>query len=596
MNTIDGLHRRIEKYEVLITDHENTATKQIEDIWASTQPEIDVAREIIRRQEALIAQLEADRQARKKDILSIASRTTEPTRFLLASVKHQLAAISAPILRLPTECVSEIMVYFNMDNPVLILLLVSKRWNAIAMATPQLWSKIVLYGSSFSQPLRLKGAHICKSLEHLSFVLSLAKNVSLDIELACAGALRHRRLMTSQNSRIGGDLMVGLLETNYDWRDKALRLLGADGQSRRWRSLHITSWNGVNPVPSTVTNGPFDNLRSLHIHPHSGFSTVAYQPLVIAIVQEAPRLSAVNTNDLFIFQRVQGWKDRKFWRKIESYHSLAACDDWSFLSHAHRLTDLSLCSWKTIPQGEPVCLPSLRILWLIQSLPETLGGFRLPALEKIFLDGSIFVHMGDPIPVLSVTSIVSSNCSDVRILRRIFAPNLYHLHISYYIDRGPQSKVWQSTFTETFDGSRFMPRPISLHLDLPISENQLLSALLLLPQIEELKIMPLHPLGTKFWSALTPRGVSGRKKAKKYCTKMRIIVVEIKPWWHETGQALSRARTMELGIQMSLAREQEGQPLTHLLFSWGDGSNDEVLGSFGTLPVYPLPELPNTYY
>jgi hypothetical protein len=63
MNTIDDLHWRIEKYEVLITDHENTATKQIEDIWAFTQPGIEVAREIIRRQEALIAQLEADRQA-----------------------------------------------------------------------------------------------------------------------------------------------------------------------------------------------------------------------------------------------------------------------------------------------------------------------------------------------------------------------------------------------------------------------------------------------------------------------------------------------------------------------------------------------------
>jgi hypothetical protein len=57
-----------------------------------------------------------------------------------------------------------------------------------------------------------------------------------------------------------------------------------------------------------------------------------------------------------------------------------------------------------------------------------------------------------------------------------------------------------------------MPRPVSLHLELPISENQLLSALFLLPQIEELKIMPLHPLGTKFWSALTPRGAGGRKK------------------------------------------------------------------------------------
>ena len=610
MNTLNDLHWRIEKYEVIIADHESTATKQIEDIWSSTQPEIDVARDTIRRQEALIARIEADREARRVDILSIASRVTDPTRLLLANAKHQLAAISAPILRLPTECIAETMMYFNVDNPMLVLLLVCKRWNAIATATPQLWSKIVLYGGHHDRPLRLKEGHICKSLEHLSFVLSLAKNVPLDIELACSDPfggvprrclslhfqrLHFQRLMTTQNPVIGGDQMMGPSETDCNWRDKALRLLGGDGQSRRWRSLHITSWYGGESAPFTVINGPFDNLRSLYIQPFSGLSTVAYEPLIAAIVQEAPRLSAVNTKDLFILQRVQNWKDRKFWEKMESYHSLAACDDWGFLSHASRLTDLSLYSWQTIPLDEPVFIPSLRTLRLQQSLPEALSRFRLPALETLFLDGSIFGHIDDSFPVLSVTSIVSTNSADVRVLREVFAPNLYHLYISCldYADRSPRSRAWQSTFIETFDGSRFMPRPISLLLELPISECQLLSALLQLPQIEELRIMPLHSLGTKFWSALTPRGVGGRKKAKQYCTKLRVMVVEIKMRPHGTGQALSRARTMELGIEMSLAREQEGQPLTHLLFSWDDGSKDEVLGSFITLPLYPLPDLPN---
>lgn len=604
MNTPDDLHERIEEYEGIITNHEETATQQIDDIWSSTQPEIEVAREIIRRQEALITQIEADREAQKADILSIASRVTDPTRFLLASAKHQLASISAPILRLPTECIAEIMAYFNVENPILVLLLVSKRWNAIARATPQLWSKIVLYGAPY-QLLRLKEGHICKSLEHLSFVLSLAKDVPLDIELSCSApfgpfvqqrfGLHFQSLVNPQNPVIGGNQMMGPSETDCDWRDKALRLLGADGQSRRWRSLHITSWYNVNSAPFTVINGPFDNLRSLSIHQLGGMSIMAYDPLVAAIVQGAPRLSTVNTKDYFTVQRVQGWKDQKFWRKIESYHSLAVCDDWSFLSHASRLADLSLYSWQNIPRNEPVSLPSLRTLRLHQSLPEALEGFRLPNLETLFLDGSIFVYIDDSIPVLSITSIVSTNCADVRILRRIFAPNLRHLHISCLtnVDRGRRSKAWQSTFTETFDGSRFMPRPISLHLELPISESQLLSALLQLPQIEELRIMPLHPLGSKFWTALTPRGAGGRMKAKQYCTNLRIMVLEIKMRPHGTGQVLPRARTIELGIEMALAREQEGQKLTHLLFGWDDGSKDEILGSFSTLPLHPLPEPPS---
>ena len=602
MDTLDDLRGQIDKYEIIITGHEETATRQIEDIWSSTQLEVDAAREIIRRQEALIAQIEADREARKANILLIASSVTETTHFLLASAKHQLATIAAPILRLPTECTSEIMTYFNVDNPVLVLLLVSKRWNAIATATPQLWSKIVINGRNSQQLLHLKEGHICKSLDHLSFVLSHAKNVLLDIELACSEPFRGFPCFGSlgfaigQNPMIGGSMMTGTSEPDCDWRDKALVLLGADGRSRRWRSLHITSWYAMDPAPFTVINGPFNNLRSLYIHPFpSSMHTMAYEPLIAAIVQEAPRLSAVNTKDLLILQRGQGWKDRRFWRKIESYHSLAVCDDWSFLSYATRLTDLSLFSWQTIPRSEPVHLPSLRTLRLLSSLPDALDGFRLPALETIFLDGSIFVYIDDSIPVLSVTSIISTNCTDVRVLRRFFAPNLHHLHIVCldYVDRRPRSKAWQQTFTETFDGSQFMPRPISLHLELPVSESQLLSALLQLPQIEELRIMPLHPLGSKFWIALTPRGAGGRKKAKQYCPKLRILVVGIKQRPYGTGQALPRARMIEFGNEMALAREQEGQTLTHLLFSWEDGSKDEVLGSFGSLPLHPSPEPSN---
>ena len=185
MNTTDDLSRRIEKYEAIITCHKATAAKQIEDIWSATQPNIDAAREIILRQEALIAQTEANRETEKQHILSITSEAIEPTLSLLADVKHQFATISAPILRLPTECIAEIMQYFNVHNSAVILLLVSKRWNTIVKATPRLWSKIVITDTAFYWTRHLKEAHICKSLNHLSFVLAFSKNAALDIELSC---------------------------------------------------------------------------------------------------------------------------------------------------------------------------------------------------------------------------------------------------------------------------------------------------------------------------------------------------------------------------------------------------------------------------
>jgi F-box-like len=590
MNSLGNLGHRIEQYEAIIKCHEGTATKQIDDIWSSIQPGIDAAREIIRCQEAWIAQQEAVREAQKRDILSTVSKNTAPTRNLLADVKHQLAAISAPILRLPTECIAEIMKYFNVDNSIVDLLLVCKRWDTIAKATPRLWSKIVLIDGDSRCFLRLKGAHKCKSLEHLALILPLAKDVPLDIELACTlfrGVLHQ-----------SWDLMTNPFDDFFfanftNWPDEALRLLGAEGRSRRWSSLHITSWPGINQAPFTAINGPFDNLRSLSIQPLSGLSTTAYEPLVAAIIQGAPRLSSVDTKDVLIFSRAQGWKDRRFWRNIEYYHSLTACDDWSFLSWADHLKDLRLILWQPIRQNEPVLLPSLHTLRLSQSLPGVLDGFRLPALETLFLDNALFINMVAPqlIPVLSVTSLILTNCSDARIIRRFLAPALHHLHIACvnYPDRRVRSKAWQDTFTEAFDGLQFMPRLISLHLELPVNESHLLSALSQLPQIEELMIAPPCPLGAKFWTALTPRGVGNRKKSQRCCTNLRILIVEIKWWLCGTAKSLSKARTLELAIKMATSREQEGRPLTHLLFSWGDGIPDEVLGSFRTLPVRPLP-------
>jgi hypothetical protein len=519
MNHLDHLHRRIEEYEAVITGHEDTASKQIAGIWSSTQPDIDAAREIIRHQEALVVQTKANREARKRDLLMIASIVTAPTRSLLADARHQLAAISAPILRLPIECIAEIMKHFNADKPVAVLQLVSKRWNAIAKATPQLWSKIVLTdGPNSRHLLGLKGAHNCESLEHLLFILSLSKDVPLDIELAC---FQHHtlhdvsRFSTGQkNIMIGGDLMASTSGNDWDWFDEALWLLGADGRSRRRSSLSITSWSGKNRAPFTTINGPFDNLRSLYIRTYSSMTTVACEPLVAAIVQDAPRLSAVDTKDALILQRVQGWKDARFWRKIESYHSLTSCDDWSFLSQATCLKVLTLVQWMSIYPGEPVLLPRLHTLRLFKSLPETLDVFRLPALETLFLDGSNLSYFDNPesIPLLSVTSIIATHLSDTRTLRRFCAPNLYHLQISCMGHFTRSSRAKHPTFSETFDGSQFMPRPISLHLDLAVGDSQLLSALFQLPQIEELKIM--HSFGPKFWTALTPRGVSGKRKCQ----------------------------------------------------------------------------------
>ena len=589
MNIYDDFLHRIERYEAIIKSHEDAATRKVNGIWSFSQPIIYYANQIIRYQEALIARVEADREAQKRDILSHASEVTSPTRILLADAKHQLAAISAPIHRLPTECIAGIMQYFNVDHPIVVLLLVSRRWHAIAKATPQLWSKIALvHGPNAHQLLRLKGVHVCGSLEHLSSVLSFSGALPLDIEL-CArhGSMRFAWGIFRKERSLNPN--ATFLYNDQDWFDDGLMLLAADGRRRRWRTLSITSWSRRNGTPCKAIIGPFDNLRLLSIHPSSSSlhpDVPIFEPLVAAVIQGAPRLSAVVTNDSFLFRRVR--KDPNFWKTIESYHSLAPCDDLSFLSHASRLTDLSLSFWQSFPQRELVSLPCLRTLRLFQPFIDILAGFRLPVLETLILSGARFVSTTDfkPISVPSVTSIISTSCSDVRVLRRISAPALYHLNITS--EPGAQVNIWQNTFTETFDGSPFMPRPKSFHINIPITDLQLLSALDLLPQIEELRIVLVQPLGPEVWRALTPTGADGRRKDTQYCPKLRIMVMEIKSIY--VGREILSRASLKLGIEMATAREREGQGLTHLIFSWCDGSKDEVLGSLRSLPVYPSRE------
>ena len=210
---------------------------------------------------------------------------------------------------------------FNVDNPTVGLLLVSKRWNAIAKATPQLWSKIALIQGSNARH-RLKGVHCCRSLEHLSSVLSFSGATPLNIEV-CGGP--QPKCVAERFSTLNKNLKAGSLDGDRDWFGDALTLLGADGRSRRWHILCITAWHGENSIPCEATSGPFDNLRLLSIHSFSGVpysGLPIYEPLVAAIVRGATRISTVVTDDIFIVRRAHGWKDERFWRNMESYRSL----------------------------------------------------------------------------------------------------------------------------------------------------------------------------------------------------------------------------------------------------------------------------------
>jgi F-box-like len=579
---LESLQREVTEHKAAIKLEEYAAMKQVDDIWAATQPNIDTAREELRKLDARIAQMESEREGRKKEIMQSAFKRTAPTRKALADAKHELAAISAPILRLPVECTAEIFQWhFEIGGVSMLAASVCRRWAFIARSIPALWSRIAVTDREDPrQVLHLMGSHECRSIPILKVFLSMAKDAPLEIELA-----RFKTPNPPSPPQIN-------LNSTPLWTDEALRLLAADGRCRLWKSLYITSWNGGDQAPCAAIQGPFDNLRYLFIRGFPYPPRPSYYPLITSILQSAPKLSHIDTSDSIVVRSMKDWTSASFWERIEQYGNLSSPTDRRFLANARRLRELTLVDWRERVHTDKVLLPSLRTLCIIRSGAEAIGDFELPVLETLIMKNSDGFRTPVPgsIHLPAATALVSVDCRDVRGLLGFQAPALRHLHLAchHHMGRNSQSKEWQRSFMETFEACEFMRSLTSLHLEVPISDPEILSALNHIPQLQEFKISPVQYFpGSKFWAGLTPKGTRTRKQGTHCCPILKILVLEVKDPYYG-GQGLSLPRISELAHELANARRTEGHPLTHLLIRLGDGIVHEIIGDFKTLPSYPV--------
>lgn len=578
----ESLQREVAECKAALKLEEDAAMKQVNDIWTSTQPGIDAAREALRTLEATVRELEAEREARKKEIMHSAFKRTASTRMALADAKHELAAISAPILRLPIECMAEIFQWhFGMGGVSILVASVCRRWAFIARGIPRLWSRITVTDRDDPrQTLHLIGSHECRSIPILRVFLSMAKDTPLDIELARFKAPR------PPSPPLSGTRTAPL------WTDAALRLLAADGRSRLWRSLYITSWNGSDQAPCTAIQGPFENLRCLFIRSFPYPPRPSYYALVASILESAPQLSHIDTSDSIVIRSMRDWTNPTFWERIERYGNLSPPSDRRFLANARRLRELTLVDWRERVHTDKVLLPSLRTLRIARSCAEAIGDFELPVLETLVMKNSDGFRTPAPrsIHLPAATSLISVDCRDMRALMAFMAPVLRHLHLAYHhhMGRNTQSKEWQRSFIETFEECEFMRTLTSLHLEVPVSDLEILAVLNHLPQLQELKVSPVQYFpGSKFWGGLTPKGTRTRKQGIHCCPVLKILVLEVKEPYYG-GQGLSSSRILELALELANARRGEGHPLTHLLIKLNEGVVHEVVGDFKTLPSYPV--------
>ena len=92
---------------------------------------------------------------------------------------HQLAVITSPVLSLPHEVMERIFNWYALGGNLGTLLLVCRRWTAIAYNVPHLWSRV----SITDYPASSKGSIGCTDLNHLRSVLSRSRSTPLHIKI-----------------------------------------------------------------------------------------------------------------------------------------------------------------------------------------------------------------------------------------------------------------------------------------------------------------------------------------------------------------------------------------------------------------------------
>lgn len=184
IENVESLFNKVGVLEIAITrelDAQNTdAARSVAEIQAA----IDASEEENAHYSDIGAAMHAEREKRVVDVRETGWARLEELRRELADAKHELAVITSPVLLLPCEITAEVFDWHMlMGGSLTILLLVCKRWTAVAYSSPRLWSRItVTYRPHY--PLRLRGAIRCSDLNHLRSVLSRSQSCPLHVELA----------------------------------------------------------------------------------------------------------------------------------------------------------------------------------------------------------------------------------------------------------------------------------------------------------------------------------------------------------------------------------------------------------------------------
>ena len=517
----------------------------------------------------------AERERRIAAVHDAGRLHLEELRRELANLQHELAVIASPILALPHEVAAEIFQWHAWNGEDLrILLLVCKRWTAIACASARLWSRIHL------------GSRYYRSLNQLRLFLSRSQSSPLQIKVDYPNIKSDDVAPTSLWHKLLG-------RAN---RIEAIKLILSNEILGRCTTITF----GNDPIPSDDP-GYQAVVEAITILPLLSLIRITAARLKeheLRVLQSlancSPSLRHIHYPHWGISPQELGTES---WAKrIETYGWVSASKLCHSLRESPSLRELRI-------EGKPVVPLTLLALQSLKWMRLTFPGFPFitaPQLRTLTVHHAHAKPVANPpagsitLPNLRIAKHV--NMPDITVLRAFHTPALEHLSIR-------SSYSSPTDLLQVFDGSGYMPTPKSLHLNCIFADTALIDVLRRLPQLEELRVAGSIPQEA-FWEALTPpcdldmRSHLLESYLDAYATellvpKLQILLVDnsqyIKDPQLSSGdllEVLSKGGqwTVAQALAVEVARERAGCPL-NTLACWSPERKVTVLiGNLESLP------------
>ncbi|KIM27968.1 hypothetical protein M408DRAFT_8946 [Serendipita vermifera MAFF 305830] len=462
---------------------------------------------LIAEEEAKITQLNKERAATEEKLREASAKKVRKLELERAALDKEIGndrGFIAPIRRLPSELLSEIFIWFEINGSPWPLTKVSRSWRSVALRTPQLWGQIIItestgsikstyarpYGySDFGRKLKTapseeqgrEGAQRCKTVKGLETALKLAGTTPLRVVISIGNSDDYIYLgfdgVGAKKERVA---MLNLLTQNFP------RI-----QSLIIRNLpDLRRVDGADDFPS-VFQGKLPNLQELEVNPTT---RNAFTNALMASVQASSR----NLKSLTYSQPSGLWGNMDVIINVnlgkESLSTLTSLRlggsglpfdkaVWESMVHLRELefSGLPLTEWSA------ALLPSLTRLTISAGTATDLGG-HFPRLKYLFLDSLTLTAPAFSItaPLLETLVLHGDHLEAARMLE---APVLESLEIcSKFMKKAEANQLITTVWDDAGVEAGRCLNPKKLRIDVDANDGAVVKALKQMDRLEDLQL------------------------------------------------------------------------------------------------------------